>query len=206
MPTREQRRLARTKFVHRWHAAQTIGERLGNDAVGERFEHINHARSLAEYVWRYGVFEESGDETGRVARQDMPYGLCDVVAPVAAKGTNHLRMAAGYALIAAGLGRDGRDSSGDGRTNVPVAPERQQLLRYAEQHPEIKLFAAGIIALQSRDVPVLRADAVPDTGRGRALPNRRDAAVRTALASGRLGGPRILGACGRVHRRPRRRE
>lgn len=147
MPTREQLRLARTKFVHRWHAAQTIGERLGNDAVGERFEHINHARSLAEYVWRYGVFEESGDGTGRVARQDMPYGLRDVVAPVAARGANHLRMAAGYALVAAGLGRDGTDSSDGGRTSVPVAAERRQLLRYAEQHPEIKLFAAGIIAL-----------------------------------------------------------
>ena len=147
MPTREQLRLARTKFVHRWHAAQTIRERLGNDAVGERFEHINHARSLAEYVWRYGVFEESGDGTGRVARQDMPYGLRDVVAPVAARGANHLRMAARYALIAAGLGRDETDSSDGGRTSVPVAAERQQLLRYAEQHPEIKLFAAGIIAL-----------------------------------------------------------
>ena len=86
MLTREQLRVARTKFVHRWHAAQTIGERLGNDAVGERFEHINHARSLAEYVWRYGVFEESGDGTGRVARHDMPYGLRDIVAPVAASG------------------------------------------------------------------------------------------------------------------------
>lgn len=147
MPPREQLRLARTKFVHRWHAAQTIGERLGNDAVGDRFEHINHARSLAEYVWRYGAFEESGDGTGRVARQDMPYGLRDIVGPVAARGTNHLRMAAGYALIAPGLGRDGTDSLGGGRTSVPVAAERQQLLCYAEQHPEIKLFAAGIIAL-----------------------------------------------------------
>ena len=72
MPTREQLRLARTKFVHRWHAAQTIGERLGNDAVGERFEHINHARSLAEHVWRYGVFEESGDGTGRVLLSGDP--------------------------------------------------------------------------------------------------------------------------------------
>ena len=54
MLTREQLRIGRTKLVHRWHAAQTVGERLRNDAVGERFEHINHAKSLAEYVWRYG--------------------------------------------------------------------------------------------------------------------------------------------------------
>ena len=53
MVTQEQLRTARTKFVYRWHAAQTIGECLGNDAVGERFEHINHAKSLDEYVWRY---------------------------------------------------------------------------------------------------------------------------------------------------------
>ena len=104
MLTREQLRTARTKFVHRWHAAQIIGERLGNDAVGERFEHINHARSLAEYVWRYGVFEESDDGTGRVGRQDIPHGLQNVMAPVAAKGRAHLHMAARYALLAAGHG------------------------------------------------------------------------------------------------------
>ena len=31
----EQLRTARTKFVQRWQAAHTIGEWLGNDAVGE---------------------------------------------------------------------------------------------------------------------------------------------------------------------------
>ena len=65
MLSREQLRTARTKFIHRWHAAQTIGERFGNDAVGERFEHINHAKSLAEYIWHYGLFQESADGTGR---------------------------------------------------------------------------------------------------------------------------------------------
>lgn len=48
MLTREQLRVARTKFVHRWHAAQTIGERLANDAVGERFEHVNHATTYQD--------------------------------------------------------------------------------------------------------------------------------------------------------------
>ena len=101
MLTSQRLRTARTKLVNRWHAAQTTGERLGNDAVGERFEHINHARSLAEYVWCYGVFDESADATGRIARQDIPYSLREVVAPVAAKGPNHLR-------IAGRVRRDGR--------------------------------------------------------------------------------------------------
>ena len=106
MVTQEQLRTARTKFVYRWHAAQTIGECLGNDTVGERFEHINHAKSLDEYVWRYGAFEESADGTGRVPSRDTPYSLRDVVTPVAAKGRDHLFNAIWYALITAGHGRD----------------------------------------------------------------------------------------------------
>ena len=56
MLTRRRLRTFRTLFVHRWHAAQTVGEWFGNDEVGFRFEHINHTRSLVEYVWRYGPF------------------------------------------------------------------------------------------------------------------------------------------------------
>ena len=106
MLTREDLRIARTKFVHRWHAAQTIGERLGNETVGERFEHINHAKSLAEYVWRYGAFEESADGTGRIARPDIPFSLRDIVAPIAAKGSTQLRIAAWYAETGAGTRGD----------------------------------------------------------------------------------------------------
>ena len=129
MLSREQLRTARTKFIHRWHAAQTIGERFGNDGVGERFEHINHAKSLAEYIWRYGLFEESVDGTGRVARHDsVPYSLRDVVAPVAAKGRTHLLNAIRYAYIA-------------------EQPQYQELQWYAEQHPDIKVFEERILAL-----------------------------------------------------------
>ena len=146
MVTQEQLRTARTKFVYRWHAAQTIGECLGNDTVGERFEHINHAKSLDEYVWRYGAFEESADGTGRVPSRDTPYSLRDVVTPVAAKGRDHLFNAIWYALITAGHGRDVTGSYGSG-TSVPVPTDRATLQRYAEQHPDIKSFASEIIAL-----------------------------------------------------------
>ena len=147
MLTREKLRIARTKFVHRWHAAQTIGERLGNEAVGDRFEHINHAKSLAEYVWRYGAFEESADGTGRVPGRDTPHSLRDLVAPVAAKGRDHLFNAISYALIAAGHGEDGAESHGS-RASVSVPTDSATLERYAERtHPEIKSFAYGIIAL-----------------------------------------------------------
>ena len=147
MFTREQLRTARTKFVHRWHAAQTAGERLGNNAVGERFEHINHARSLAEYVWRYGVFEESADGTGRVARHDVPNSLRDIVAPVAAKGRSHLRVAARYALVAVGHGADDANSPDDGSESIAERSQRLELRQYAEQHPDIEVFASRIVAL-----------------------------------------------------------
>ena len=142
---REQLRIARTKFVHRWHAAETVGERLGNDAVGERFEHINHARSLAEYIWRYGVFEESADGSGRVARHDVSHGLRDVVSPVAAKGRTHMRLAARYTLVTAG--GDDRTSPGDGSPAVAERSEHLDLQQYAEQHPDIEVFARRVIAL-----------------------------------------------------------
>ena len=154
MLTRDRLRTFRTLFVHRWHAAQTIGERFGNDAVGDRFEHINHARSLAEYVWRYGVFEENAAGTGRVPLPDTPYSLRDIVAPVAAKGEAHLRAAARYAVVVL---RGGVPDRGNpvGGTKAPNGGEAEgsalsvdlALRRYAELHPDVKVFAAGLISL-----------------------------------------------------------
>ena len=129
MPSREQLRTARTKYIHRWHAAQTIGERFGDDAVGGRFEHINHTKSLAEYIWRYGLFVESADGAGRhTPHGGVTYSLRDVIEPAAAKGRAHLRNAVRYAHFA-------------GR------PQHQELQQFAEQHPDIKVFADRIVAL-----------------------------------------------------------
>ncbi len=129
MLNRDQLRTARTKFIHRWHAAQTIGEGFGNDAVGERFEHINHAKSLAEYIWRYGLFVESADGTGRATpRGGDTYSLRDIIAPVGAKGRTHLCNAVRYAHSAERL-------------------QHQELQQYSEQHPDIKVFAGRIVAL-----------------------------------------------------------
>ena len=129
MLIREQLRTARTKFIHRWHAAQSIGERFDNHAVGERFEHINHTKSLAEYIWRYGLFEECVDGSGRETRRgSVAYSLRDVIAPIVAKGRTHLLNAIRYAYIA-------------------EQPQYQELQRYAEQHPDIKVFADRIVAL-----------------------------------------------------------
>lgn len=65
-------RLYRTLFVNRWHAAVTIGEKLNNPAIGERAEHINHAASLSEYLWRFGAFRENSHGTGRIDVNDQP--------------------------------------------------------------------------------------------------------------------------------------
>ncbi|MCY4265386.1 MAG: hypothetical protein OXE78_11080 [Gammaproteobacteria bacterium] len=59
-------RLYRTLFINRWHAAITIGEELNIPSIGERAEHINHASSLSEYLWRYGTFHEDISRTGRI--------------------------------------------------------------------------------------------------------------------------------------------
>ena len=94
---RRRLRLARALFIHRWHAAQTVGEWFGNESVGKRFEHINHIRSLAQYVWRYGAFCEDAEGTGRIAVRDAAPSLRAIVKPVAAKGRDHFEMAVRYA-------------------------------------------------------------------------------------------------------------
>lgn len=72
---RRRLRLGRTLFVHRWHAAQTIGEWFGNEAVGERFEHVNHARSLAQYIWNHPQGSRVAVEaTGRASRSVVTAG------------------------------------------------------------------------------------------------------------------------------------
>lgn len=147
MLTRDQLRTARTKFIHRWHAAQTIGERFDNDAIGERFEHINHARSLAEYIWRYGIFEESADGTGRVARQDIPYSLREIAAPIAARGHAHLRTAARYTWVVEGQGGDGPHPLGVRSAKAAEPSSHQELRQYSEEHPDIEVFANRIVAL-----------------------------------------------------------
>ena len=132
-------RIARTLFVHRWHAAQTVGEWFGNESIGERFEHINHVRSLAQYVWRCGAFCEDADGTGRAALPNAARSLRAIVKPVAAKGHDHFEMAVRYAA------RFGDD--------VPNAPTMRAdanlsaLLRYAAEHPDIRRFATGLVRL-----------------------------------------------------------
>ena len=140
-PPRWHRRLrtARTLFVHRWHAAQTIGEWFGNESVGERFEHINHLRSLAQYVWRCGAFREDADGTGRIALPHAARSLRAIVKPVAAKGHDHFGMAVRYAA-----------RFGD---SVPIAPtahadaDLSSLLGYAARHQDITAFAKEVVKL-----------------------------------------------------------
>ena len=72
-------RLWRTLLVYRWHAAQTLGE-----ALGRRFKHINHARSLGQYVWLHGAFREADNGGGRVL-VDGP-GLCKIIEPLTLHG------------------------------------------------------------------------------------------------------------------------
>ena len=134
----------RTRFVHRWHAAQTVGESLGNEKVGYRFEHINHARSLTEYIWRHGAFAESPDGTGRV-----PVGNGDslrtIVKPVARKGRTHLERSVRYAVLFG--------SRGPAAWNRRLSKSQRHLLRYAAEHPDVVEFADRIVALHRAMVP-----------------------------------------------------
>ena len=132
-------RIARTFFVHRWHAAQTIGEWFGNESMGERFEHINHARSLAQYVWRYGAFCEDADGTGRVALPHVARSLRAIVEPVAAKGHDHFEMAVRYATRFGDRVPTAPPAHGDARLSA--------LLIYAAEHPDIRRFATELVRL-----------------------------------------------------------
>ena len=65
-------RLGRTLFINRWHAAVTIGEARNCPEIGARSEQINHAASLAEYIWFFGAFCENDQGTGRVDVNGSP--------------------------------------------------------------------------------------------------------------------------------------
>ena len=145
---RRRLRLYRTLLVHRWHAAQTIGEWFGNDVLGERFEHINHIRSLVQYVWRFGAFAESPDGNGRVRVANFPHSLKEIVEPVAAKGRRHLEMAVGYVSV----GGD-RTTEHGGRTLASGQPNPDQLHRYAAKHPDVRAFAQRLVGLHRAMLP-----------------------------------------------------
>ena len=138
-PWQRRLRIARTLFVHRWHAAQTVGEWFGNESLGERFEHINHVRSLTQYVWRCGAFCEEADVTGRVGLPHAARSLRAIVEPVAAKGHEHFEMAVRYAA-----------RFGDGVPNAPAAhadAHLSALLSYAAEHRDISRFATELVRL-----------------------------------------------------------
>ncbi|MCY3545261.1 MAG: helix-hairpin-helix domain-containing protein [Gemmatimonadetes bacterium] len=155
LPWRSRLRAARTLFVHRWHAAQTIGEWFGNEAVGERFEHINHVRSLAQYVWRYGPFREDDAGTGRVPEPHWARNLGQIVRPVAKRGREHFEMAVRYAARF-GASEPSKPSSRGVRRNRANTPPRRsadasvdldRLVAYALEHPDVGTFAKQLVAL-----------------------------------------------------------
>ncbi|MCY4428838.1 MAG: hypothetical protein OXC11_00380 [Rhodospirillales bacterium] len=131
-------RLGRTLFVHRWHAAQTLGEWVGNDEVGHRFEHVNHVQSLSEYVWRYGAFAEAPDASGRVPVPGCA-SLREIIAPVAARGRKHFENAVAYAVLFAGEEQLGRQ--------IGLTTSRDDVARYAAHHPDIPKFTEQLLQL-----------------------------------------------------------
>lgn len=160
-PWRSRLRIARTLFVHRWHAAQTIGEWFGNEAVGERFEHVNHVRSLTQYVWRYGAFGEDDAGTGRVPEPDAARSLGEIVMPVAKRGRGHLEMAVRYAArfgasvpsapMSPSAGRESADAPPGLNSDAGLDPD--QLVAYAAEHPDLATFAKRLVALHRAMLP-----------------------------------------------------
>ena len=160
-PWRSRLRIARTLFIHRWHAAQTIGEWFGNEAVGERFEHINQVRSLAQYIWRYGAFREDDAATGRLAEPDVAQCLREIVKPVAKRGRKHFEMAVrcaaryGASVPSAPKSRSARP----GRAlrprglNTDATLDAKGLAAYASGHPDVVTFAARLVALHRAMLP-----------------------------------------------------
>ena len=120
-------------LLHRWHATQTIGEWFGNESVGERFEHVNHVRSLAQYVWRYGAFREDEEGTGRVPE------------PVAARCREHFETAVRYAARFS--------ASAPSTLAADADPELARLVTYASRNPDIVTFSAQLVALHRAMLP-----------------------------------------------------
>lgn len=139
---RRRLRFYRTLLVHRWHAAQTIGEWFGNDALGERFEHVNHLRSLVQYVWRFGAFAEDPNGSGRVRVAEFPHSLREIVKPVAAKGRRHLELAVRYVSMG-----NGRAMGHSGQVFMSDGPDTNGLRQYAAANPDIQEFAQRLLGL-----------------------------------------------------------
>lgn len=94
-------RFYRTLFINRWHAAVTIGELKNKPEIGQRFEHINHAASLAEYIWFFGAFSENDGGTGRIDRNRPPSpsnGLRHIFRKLGTSNPKVIRAAVHYAI------------------------------------------------------------------------------------------------------------
>ncbi len=142
---RRRLRHLRTDFVHRWHAAQTIGEWFGNDQVGHRFEHINHLRSLAQYIWRFGAFRERDDGTGRIPVDSEALGLGAIVRPIARRGREHFENAVLYAARYGDAPPQSVASSGQSGDSVHA--EVAGLVASVGRYPDIPLFARRLTEL-----------------------------------------------------------
>ena len=140
---RQNLRLWRTLFIHRWHAPQTIGEQCKRPSVGMRFEQINHADSLSEYIWRYGAFRENSDGTGREDVSTKPsrkYGLEAVVQELHSKDSRLMHYAIEYAILT--YGNPTKQDYDDA-----LVPRLQELHKLASRHPAIKTFASKLVQL-----------------------------------------------------------
>ena len=100
---------------------------------------------LAEYVWRYGAFEESADGTGRVARQDFPHGLRESFRRSPSRDAPTFVWLPGTQWSS----REAATLHHPATEARPVAErsEHLDLQQYAEEHPDIEVFARRVIAL-----------------------------------------------------------
>ena len=142
-------RLWRTLFIHRWHAPQTIGELHGRSSVGMRFEHINHRESLSQYVWRYGAFRENDAGTGRQDMSDKPSrtnGLQAIIKELESRAPEMLPRAIEYAIFKYG----NPDLLAD---TDRMQQHAQQLDELASQHPAVAVFAEKLHRLHREMLP-----------------------------------------------------
>ena len=142
-------RLWRTLFIHRWHAPQTIGELHGRPSVGMRFEHINHRESLSQYVWRYSAFRENDAGTGRQDMSDKPSrenGLQAIIKELESQAPGLSARAIEYAIFKYG--------NPDLTADTDRIRQHSRLLdELASQHPAITRFAIKLYRLHRRMLP-----------------------------------------------------
>jgi hypothetical protein len=140
--------LGRQHIIDRYHAASVVEGRLHgkiNEAqrsAAKQFQMINGAESIHEAVIEWGTIglNDTGDGYVRTGK-----GLTEVLKPAARHGYKRVDKFFHYLV-----GRRARELKGQGREKLFTEQDIEQLLAYADEHPEFVQMAEEFQAFNQR--------------------------------------------------------